>query len=496
MAKIIIYTQAYNAEKTLGRTIESVLGQTRADFAYYVLDNGSNDRTGEIIADFAGRDDRIIPLANKENNVWAEGDRWAGFLDLYSEDCRFTTLDADDEFKPDFLEKMLAFMHENDLEVAACGNDFIDVRTNRFKGVRNLEQNLILEGSGFDVNFPQYHQFMRTVWGKVYSLSELRKCSFNYKTSLIYGNDTQFSMETFLNARRVGILAESLYKYYIFPKSVSRLFDDRRILSDQVLFDVAHDYLTAKCGEVSSENLDFLFHVYLYAIEDTMKVLADSQIDAAEKLSALRDIMKNRHTQELVKWRGAGAEKNALFRKYAVWVLSQKEVYNSDGLEIAADILGAMGMYPSQIEGWEAGWVFLLLAKIKDRLTEQRLVDGVDVQIAAVASKTSILAGSDAGFLTHFREIVFSILQQDEKTALRQIEEAVAQETEIPDGYIEAFLALGLKLSTWLEYTDDFIYLKKLQISTLIDLSKPEKAIGELADWDEVLPNDPDFKEF
>ncbi|MEL7656458.1 MAG: glycosyltransferase family 2 protein [Bacillota bacterium] len=490
MSKVIFYTPAYNAEKTLRRAVDSVLAQSHADFIYYLLDNASTDGTREIVKEYAAQDSRIIPLYNEIN--W--GGNW--ILDIikdHGDDCRLCELDADDEYTPDFLEKMLAFMHENNLEIAACGNDFIDTQTNKLKGVRKLDQDLLLEGSGFSENFPHYHQFMRTVWGKVFSLSVLRMDKINAK--ITYGGDTLLVLEAFRRAGRVGILAESLHKYYVFPKSVSFKLDDRRIASDQILFESAHDYLISKCGTVSEESLNFLYHVYLYAIEDTIKVLTNAQISVTEKLSGLCDILKSNQTQELIKWKGAGGEKNELFRQIAVWVLSQQEVCSDAGLEIVADILATIGMYPSQINGWQDGWIFMLLAKIKDRLTDQGLLGGVAAQIVSVASKSPLLIGFDTGFLTLYQDIVFSILQQDEKTALGQIEDTINLDTDIPDEYIETFLELGLKLSARLEYTNDFIFLKKLQISLLIDLCRTEEAKVELADWDEVLPNDMDFKE-
>ena len=58
MPKGIFYTYAYNAEKTIKRTIQSVLAQTHEDFLYYVVDNGSTDHTGEVIQTMAQQDQR------------------------------------------------------------------------------------------------------------------------------------------------------------------------------------------------------------------------------------------------------------------------------------------------------------------------------------------------------------------------------------------------------------------------------------------------------
>lgn len=503
MCEVIIYTPAYNAEKTLRRTVDSVLAQTHTDFIYYLLDNAATDGTGAIIREYADRDGRIVPLYNETNY---SGNWVLDVIENHSGDSYFCMLDADDEYTPDFLEKMLAFMREYRLEVAACGNDFIDALTNSPVGVRKPEQDLILDDiSGFNKHFRQYHQFMRTVWGKMYTVSVLRK----YKPGPIlrYGGDTLFVLETFRNAGRVGLLAESLHKYYIYPKSVSYQFDEKRIASDQILFDKACEFLALKCGKVSRENMNFLFHVYLNAIRDTMRILLDAQISISEKLLSLREIFHSRQTQELLQWTGAAEQKDELLRQAAVWVLSQAEARTSANLEIAADILAAMGMYPTRAGGWQDGQVFLLLTEIKDRLRKKETSENkesgnkdstanVDAQIVSVASGSPLLSGLDGGFLTYFRDIVFSILQNNEKKALEQIEETIAREPDIPDEYVEHILALGLKLSTKLEYTGDFIYFKKLQISLLIDLSRTDEARDELADWDEVLPDDMDFKKF
>ena len=50
--KVIIATQAYNAEDYLVETIESVLNQTYADFTYLLIDSASTDNTPEIMQEY------------------------------------------------------------------------------------------------------------------------------------------------------------------------------------------------------------------------------------------------------------------------------------------------------------------------------------------------------------------------------------------------------------------------------------------------------------
>lgn len=65
--KVSVVASAYNSERYIARTIESVLDQTFADFEFILVDDGSKDRTWEIIEGYAKRDRRIIPLHNEVN---------------------------------------------------------------------------------------------------------------------------------------------------------------------------------------------------------------------------------------------------------------------------------------------------------------------------------------------------------------------------------------------------------------------------------------------
>ena len=306
MRKVILHTQVYNGEKTLRRTIESVLRQSYTDFTYFILDNASTDKSGKIIAEYAQLDSRIEWVRVDINYPLTFVRDVSKFADTYPDGC-WAMLDADDEYKPDFLEKSLAFMAENRLDITACGSDFVDARTGQYCGVRKLARDVILEGIGFSEHFPVYHQFMRTVWCKLYSLSLLRQCNFERCRSVSYGADTMFAMEAFRNASRVGILAGSLHKYYVSPASVSYAFDDTRIKSDVILPDLAREFLVSKTGAVSPRNEEFLLAVYMNALFDTLKVLLGSGLSESEKFDGLCEMFLCGRARQLASQEGFGA---------------------------------------------------------------------------------------------------------------------------------------------------------------------------------------------
>jgi glycosyltransferase involved in cell wall biosynthesis len=98
---ISVIVPAYNAERFIERTLDSALGQSYRDLEIVVVDDGSTDRTADIVAAVAARDPRVklIRAANRgpgaaRNRAIAES---RGEL--------IAPLDNDDLWRPDKLAK-------------------------------------------------------------------------------------------------------------------------------------------------------------------------------------------------------------------------------------------------------------------------------------------------------------------------------------------------------------------------------------------------------
>ena len=65
---ISILLPTYNGERYLAEQLDSILAQSFADFELLIIDDGSTDATGDISADFARRDDRIMIIPSKGNH--------------------------------------------------------------------------------------------------------------------------------------------------------------------------------------------------------------------------------------------------------------------------------------------------------------------------------------------------------------------------------------------------------------------------------------------
>lgn len=67
MPKISVIMGVHNGEKTLARSIDSILNQTFKDFELIICDDNSNDNTYKVIKEYKKKDTRIILIKNKRN---------------------------------------------------------------------------------------------------------------------------------------------------------------------------------------------------------------------------------------------------------------------------------------------------------------------------------------------------------------------------------------------------------------------------------------------
>lgn len=101
MYKISVVVPLYNKADYIGRALESVFSQTVQNFEVVVIDDGSTDNGAEIVKNL--RDTRIRLLQQSNAGVSAARNRGIeeGKADLIA------FIDADDEWKPTFLETIL-----------------------------------------------------------------------------------------------------------------------------------------------------------------------------------------------------------------------------------------------------------------------------------------------------------------------------------------------------------------------------------------------------
>ncbi len=99
----------YNCEQYLDESISSILHQTFSNFEFIIIDDGSTDKSWEIIRKYAKQDKRIIAIHNKKN-LWVHKTR--NKLLHTAKGTYIAMMDSDDISNPTRLEKQIKFFAE------------------------------------------------------------------------------------------------------------------------------------------------------------------------------------------------------------------------------------------------------------------------------------------------------------------------------------------------------------------------------------------------
>lgn len=119
---VSVIMPAYNAERFIKETINSVIAQTYTDWELLVIDDFSTDSTCEIVDTFVASDERIHLIKNDKNLGVAET-RNKGF-DL----CRgryVALLDSDDMWLSNKLERQVELAEETGADIVYCSYKMI-----------------------------------------------------------------------------------------------------------------------------------------------------------------------------------------------------------------------------------------------------------------------------------------------------------------------------------------------------------------------------------
>ena len=119
---VSVVIPAYNAEKTIGYTLDSVLQQTFEDFEIVIVNDCSSDGTAKVTKDYSEKDSRIRVLNNSEN-LGVAVSRRKGAEAARSD--RIAFLDSDDLWRPEKLEKQLKTFFEKSAGLVFTGSAFI-----------------------------------------------------------------------------------------------------------------------------------------------------------------------------------------------------------------------------------------------------------------------------------------------------------------------------------------------------------------------------------
>jgi glycosyltransferase involved in cell wall biosynthesis len=116
MPLVTVLMPVYNGEKYLVESIDSILNQSFKDFEFLIINDGSTDKSEEIIRSYQ---DPRIRIINNEENMKLIASLNIGFK--LATGKYIARMDSDDISMPLRLEKQVEFM-ENNQDISVCGS--------------------------------------------------------------------------------------------------------------------------------------------------------------------------------------------------------------------------------------------------------------------------------------------------------------------------------------------------------------------------------------
>lgn len=129
--KVSVIIPIYNVEKYLKQCLESVANQTLKDIEIICVDDGSDDKSFEIVKGFAEKDNRFIAV--KQANGGAGAARNNGLKRARGKYLSF--LDSDDFFDEKMLEEAYTCAEKHNADFVVFQSDQYQEDTDEFKNV-------------------------------------------------------------------------------------------------------------------------------------------------------------------------------------------------------------------------------------------------------------------------------------------------------------------------------------------------------------------------
>ena len=166
---VSIITAAYNCDKYIEETINSVISQTFKDWEMIIVDDFSSDKTAEKVEAIAKKEPRIT-LLKQEQNLGCARARNRGLKEAKGKYITF--LDGDDLLDPNYLESQLSFIRDNGPIITASYRRLAPNSTTNFIVPKSSSYKQTLKGCALSCLTTMYD---REVIGDRYFNEEMRK---------------------------------------------------------------------------------------------------------------------------------------------------------------------------------------------------------------------------------------------------------------------------------------------------------------------------------
>lgn len=259
MPKVSIVVTAYNIENYIRESLDCVLAQTLEDIEIIVVDDGSKDKTPDIIREYAAKDDRIKPILFEQNTIGGVASAANAGMDVATGDY-IGFADGDDLYEPNMFETLYEAAESTGSDLAMSQYWQLDESDRQLKEPADAKR---------WANYPaqtvidldedrtrEILQFISVPWRKIYRRDLVDRIHLRYPVGDFFFEDNPFHWASTIAGTRIVLVPEKLCSHRVarvgqtmstVDERLLRIFEHHDIIRDWL---IEHDEHDVYCGDL------------------------------------------------------------------------------------------------------------------------------------------------------------------------------------------------------------------------------------------------------
>lgn len=222
---ISLIVPVYNTAAYLPACLDSLLAQGIESLEIIAIDDGSTDRSRDILHTYAARDPRLRVITSANAGVAAARNR--GLVEARGQYLWF--VDSDDLLAEGALAAALTVAHQHQADIVAFNGEQFDADGRHEPVYRRPKPAGAMSGEAWLAALCRQREILHLVWLHLYRREFIQQHQLAFRVGIVH-EDIAWVTHTDLLAKRLIYLDQPLYRYRRNPTSITGGNDDVRLL--------------------------------------------------------------------------------------------------------------------------------------------------------------------------------------------------------------------------------------------------------------------------
>lgn len=212
--KVSIILPVFNAEKRLPRLLDSLLQQSFGSIEVIAIDDGSDDKSVEILKRYAKKDQRLYVIRQENSGVSSARNR--GLSEARGRWIYF--VDSDDFLYPDAIDTWYRYAEKNDVDFL-IGNAYLGTEVNHALSIspanvllKYQPWGVFLSGRDWIIYGVEHKEWPHYVWLQFIKRDLIINHGISFPAGILH-EDIIWTIDLALHAKRIGFYDTPLYCY-------------------------------------------------------------------------------------------------------------------------------------------------------------------------------------------------------------------------------------------------------------------------------------------